>query len=336
VWLDAGYEQIKRGDPTEKGIKYWLLGGRLVLRVTPTYTHGRFFVQAQAELVANKDQSQYQPNVADTDDLWIKVGMWKWGDIQLGRYEAWEVYHFGMGLDLYTLERNGAVDENLAAPSIYGLTYAFYRPASVGNAAVHVYPTKWLRFELGTQFGNEGSQNTLAFRPVGVLDLGWLKFKAGLEYKKLNDQKDGSKADTFQRGMGGSLQFIFNPHVEGGFNFAYGLVDRTAADGSTDEAGSSTTWSAGGFANGRIIDGLLVGCGLNYTYLEDIHLDRKVGRTDRYAHWQGFGAVQYLLFKQLYIKLVVAYAKADFAPVFDKPIFKNEMFSGRIRFLYLF
>jgi hypothetical protein len=336
VWLDAGYEQIKRGDPTEQGTKYWLLDGRLVLRVTPTYTRGRFFIQAQAEMVANKNQAQHQPDINDVDDLWLKIGIWKWGDIQLGRYEAWEVYHFGMGLDLYTLERNGAVDGNLSVPSIYGLTYAFYRPASVGNAAIHIYPTRWLRFELGTQFGNEGSQNTLAARPVGILDFGWVKLKAGFEYKKLNDQATGSKADTTQRGIGGALQFVLFPHVEGGFNFGYGLTDRIAADGSVDEAGSNTIWSVGGFANGRIIDGLLVGGGLDYTYLEDIHVDKKVGRPDRYAHWQGFGAIQYLLFKQLYIKAVVAYAKADFAPVFDKPIFKNEMISGRLRLTYLF
>ena len=30
--------------------------GRFLFRVTPTYTNGTWFVQAQAEIVANKDQ----------------------------------------------------------------------------------------------------------------------------------------------------------------------------------------------------------------------------------------------------------------------------------------
>src|SRR6201999_3582216 len=110
----------------------WILDGRLVLRITPAYVRGRFFIQGQAELVANKNQSQTQPISADTDDLWIKIGMWKMFDLQIARYEGWEVYQFGMGLDLYTLERNGASDDTYSAPAIYGLTYAFYRPASVG------------------------------------------------------------------------------------------------------------------------------------------------------------------------------------------------------------
>jgi hypothetical protein len=336
AWLDPGYEQISRGNPSEQSLKYWLLQGRLVLRITPTYTRGRWFAQAQAELVANKDQSQHQPDIADTDDLWIKVGMWNLWDVQIGRYEAWEVYHFGMGLDLHTLERQGASDEAFTAPEIYGLTYAFYRPAGVGNAAVHIYPTKWLRFEAGAQFGNEFGQNTLAARPVGIIDLGWLKFKAGLEYKKLTDQKDGSKGETTQRGVGASLQFVFSPWVEGGVSGAYGLIDRIAQDGTVDEKGSNTTYSFGGFVNARLIESLLVGAGLNYTYLEDLHYDSNLNRVDKFAHWQTFGALQYLLWKQLYIKLVVAYAKADFAPTFGDPIFKNEMYSARVRFLFVF
>src|SRR5262249_37062527 len=148
----------------------------------------------------------------------------------------------------------------------------------------------------------------------------------------LTDQKDGSKGETTQRGVGGAIQFVFAPWIEGGVNGAYGLVDRIAQDGTYDEKGSNTTYSLGAFANARIIDALLVGGGLNYTYLEDQHFDMSLNRAGRYAHWQTFGAVQYALWKQLYIKLVVAYAKADFAPTFGEPIFKNDMMSGRVRF----
>lgn len=336
AWVDSGYEQIERGSPTQQNISYLLQQGRVLLRITPTYTDGSFFVQGQAELVANKDQSLRQPDVADTDDLWIKVGVWRKWDVQLGRFEAWEVYHMGMGLDLNTLERQGATDEAFSVPGIYGVTYAFDRPASVGQGALHLYPTEYLRFELGTQFGNEFGSNTLAARPVGVLDLGWLKLKLGAEYKTRSDQKEDSQGNTKSRGAGAAVQLVMEPWLEFGLNGAYGLVDRIAQDGRIDQKGSNTTYSVGGFANARVAGDFLVGAGLNYTYLEDLHFDPMLGRVDKFNHVQTFFAMQYLFRKQLYIKGVVAYAEGDFAPTFGDPVFENKMVSGRVRLMYLF
>jgi hypothetical protein len=335
AWVDSGYETIERGNPNERNIDYWLQQGRVLVRVTPTYSKGDFFVQGQAELVANKDQSQRQPDVADTDDLWLKVGKWNQWDVQLGRYEGWEVYHLGMGLDLNTLERQGATDEAFSVPSIYGVTYAFYRPASVGQAALHLYPTKWLRFELGTQFGNEFGANTLATRPVGILDFGRIKVKAGAEYKKLSDQKEGAMGETTSRGAGAAVQVVF-PRVEFGINGAYGLQDRISADGSLDEKGSNTTYSYGAFANARVVGQLLVGAGANQTYLEDLHYDPMIGRVQMFRHTQTFGAAQYLIAERLYLKAVVAYANADLGPNFGAPVSSNQMISARLRVMYLF
>ncbi|HEY2509323.1 MAG TPA: hypothetical protein VGI39_00580 [Polyangiaceae bacterium] len=339
VWLDSGYEHISRGNPSEQGIKYLLQQGRMVLRVTPTWSNGSFFVQGQAEFVAEKDQSQAQPNTVDTDDVWIKFGQWNSWDVQVGRYEGWEVYHFGMGLDLYTLERNGAVDTVYSAPSIYGVTYAFYRPAGVGQAAAHFYPTKHLRFELGTQFGNETGSNTLAVRPVGVYDLGWVKLKAGAEFKELSDQGDNAKGWTKQRGFGGAIQFVAAPHIEFGGNAAYGLVDQiSSTDGSVSQTGSYTTYSVGGFLNFRIAEDLVAGGGYDYTYLWDLHYDPSLNRTQRFRHTQTFLSMQYLIAKTLYVKVVGAYARADFAPTFGGPVVgnTNEMLSARIRLQYVF
>src|SRR6266480_3645359 len=117
-----------------------------------------------------------------------------------------------MGLYLYTTERRGAQIDG--APDIYGVTYAFYRPDSIGQAAVHLYPTDWVRFEIGSQFGPDTIQgggaglNGVAVRPVGVVDLGWLKLKAGGEYKKDTGQIDGAKQYAIQRGAGGAIQVI--------------------------------------------------------------------------------------------------------------------------------
>ena len=336
VWIDSGYERIERRNPSEQSIDYWLQQGRLVLRATPTYSDGRFFVQGQAELVANKDQAQRQPDIADTDDLWIKAGVWNKWDVQLGRYEGWEVYHFGMGLDLHTLERQGASSETFSVPGIYGLTYGYYRPAGVGQLAAHLYPSDHFRFELGTQFGNEFGSNALAARPVAVVDYGMVKVKLGAEYKLLTDQKEGAKGETESRGVGGAVQVIFAPWVEGGINGAVGLVDRYGSDGAYDEKGSNTTWSVGTFVNSAVTRDVVLGAGANYTYLEDLHMDPAIGRVQKFNHVQTFFAAQYLFADQLYVKAVIAYANADFAPNFDAPVFENDMLSGRIRVQYAF
>ncbi|HKU43777.1 MAG TPA: hypothetical protein VJR89_36710 [Polyangiales bacterium] len=336
AWIDTGYERVNRGNPSEQSIKYMLQQGRFLLRVTPTFSAGEWFGQAQAEIVANKDQSLRQPDIVDADDVWIRAGKWNVFDVQLGRFEGWEVYHFGMGLDLNTLERQGATDGVYGVPEIYGVTYAFYRPPGVGQAAVHLYPLEYLRIELAGQVGNEFGSNTLAGRPVGVLDLGWLKLKVGGEYKVLTDQKDGAQGETTRRGVGAGLQFVFDPFVELGVNGGYALVDRTAPDGSMDEKGSFTTYSIGGFANARIVEDFLIGVGANYTYLHDLHYDEAMMRNGEFTHTQAFVALQYVLWGQLYLKVVGAYALGDFSPTFGEPQFQNKMLSGRLRVQYLF
>jgi hypothetical protein len=336
AWIDTGYERVERGNRSEQSINYMLQQGRLLLRVTPTYTHHEWFVQAQAELVANKDQSSRQPDIADTDDVWIRAGHWNTFDIQFGRFEAWEVYHFGMGLDLNTLERQGATDDVYGAPEIYGVTYVFYRPPGVGQLAVHLYPAKIFRIELAGQIGNEFGSNALAGRPVGVFDLGFFKAKLGAEYKVLRDQKDGAQGKTIRRGVGGSLQAVLDPYFELGVNGGYALVDRTAPDGAMDEKGSFTTWSVGGFANARVMEDLLIGVGLNLTHLHDLHYDEALGDNGQFSHTQGFVALQYVLWRQLYIKAVAAYASARFEPTFNEPQFSNHMLSARLRLQYLF
>ena len=57
-WLRA--DQHRRPDRDVDRTREYLQQGRSLLRVTPTYSRGDFFVQAQAEIVANKDQSATQ------------------------------------------------------------------------------------------------------------------------------------------------------------------------------------------------------------------------------------------------------------------------------------
>jgi len=344
VWLDPAFRHVTTDEPNVVGRQEMIQQGRFVLRVTPTWTmNGGYFVQGQAELVANKDQTQGQPYNVDTDDVWLRVGRWGSWDVQVGRFEAWEVYHRGMGLDIHSFEYDGAAVFGTPLP-IYGLTYAFFRANGVGQGAIHVYPTQNLRFELGSEFGNDQGQNTLAARPVAIYDIGWLKLKGGAEYVASADTNDGGKGSKTQRGVGGAVQFVIDPYIEFGGNAAYGLVDAyKSTDGSYDETTSDTNYSVGGFVNARPfgtlgLPDLLIGGGYDYTYLEDQHYEgAPLNRNGKYRHTQTFVAVQYYLWKQLFIKAVGGYAKGEFAPTFNDPsYFTSEMVSGRVRIEYLF
>jgi hypothetical protein len=344
AWLDTGYEQIKRGG-VQPDTTYWLQQGRAVLRVTPTYTDGRFFIQGQAELVANKDQTVTQPSVADTDDLWVRFGVWKKWDIQVGRYEAWEIYHLGMGLDLNTLERLGATDSGGAtSPAGIYLVGGGVRPSGFGNVAAHLYPTSYLRFEVLGEVGFQSSFDTLGVRPSGILDLGRIKVKVGGEYQKghgtdttrdVNGNKIGNQQTTYNRGAGGSVLFVLNNFVEGGVNGSRGLVDATNNSGQPDAAGSFTLTSIGGFANVRVPSDIIVGLGVDWTTEDDLTRNPTSGASGHYAQLQEFVAVQYVLAKQLFIKGVLAYARTDWAPANGAP-YSDYMYSGRVRLMYLF
>jgi len=339
AWLDTGYETITRGNPAEPNIKYLLSQGRAVLRVTPTYTNGDLYVQAQTEFVGNKDQTIAQPNVADIDDLWIRIGQWKQWDVQVGRFEAFEVYHFGMGMDLNTLERNGAADERRAAPDVYGLKDITYRQNGVGNVAVHAYPLKFLRLEALGQFGFDAATgiDTIGGRGAAVVDLGWFKLKGEGDYRRQFPVSSASKERRIERGGAGAAQIVLNPTVEAGVNFAYGLIDHwnpqntvdpNATLGDLDTTGSVTDLDFGGFLNVRVAEDLIVGGGGNYNQETDL-------AAGRFSHLQAFGAIQYLVFKQLFVKFVGSYARAELEPG-GSPPWHNTMVSGRLRLMYLF
>ncbi|HYP87824.1 MAG TPA: hypothetical protein VEQ59_06715 [Polyangiaceae bacterium] len=340
AWVDTSYRSVKAGlAPNDPNLKQWTQQSRFVLRATPTYsTANDWFVQGQAEIVANGEEANPRPaNVVDTDDLYVKAGKWKKFDVQAGRFQGWELYHFGMALDQNTYERIGARSQQMPV-QIYGLTQFWDRPAGAGNFAIHAYPTDYLRFELLGQLGASGSNNSLGARPMGIFDLGWVKLKAGLEYGKTSSQKDTDPSKSTFKGWGTALQFVLDPYVEFGGNVAQGVIDVTNTSGVYDPAGSTTTWSYGGFANGRIMKDLLLGVGINFTRWEDLKKNIDTGKTDNKKHTQMFGALQYRLWERFYIKGVVAYSEAGFNPLADTlpNVFANKMISTRLRLMLLF
>lgn len=346
AWLDTGYERIDRGTMSTNEahtVKYLLQQGRAAFRLTPTYSLDRWFLQAQAELIANKDQTLSQPNIVDIDDLWVRSGHWKVWDITVGRFEGFEVYHLGMGLDINTLERNGATDDIRAPPGIHGFQYGFLRPPNVGNAAFHLYPNRNLRIEVLAQLGNEGGLNTVGGRPAVIYDLDWVKFKAAIEARKQSAIADTSLEERATYGGTGGVQFVFYPTVEFGLNVDYGKVKHYGAvampgesKGAYDRLGSVKTLSYGGFANVRIFEGVLAGIGGNFVTQEDDLDNADTGAKGKFWHLQAFGALQYVFNQKLYIKFVAGYARAHLAPSNGAAAWDNSMGSGRIRLQYLF
>ncbi len=346
-WVDTAYQKFlpwgTNPSIDQNRIAYWKQQARLLLRVTPTYSLGDgWFIQGQAELVATEDQTITRSDVggADTDDLWLRIGKWHKWDLTIGRYEGWEVFHLGMGLDQNTFERKGAYgDGDKYNPVFYGVTDNQFRPAgAAGNVAFHYYPTRYLRFEILSTVGSIGSSPVLSTRPVAILDLGWLKLKAATEYQRLTAQQADDRTNKTSKGIGGAIQFVFLPHIEFGLNAAQGTIWSIAADGNFDAKGSLTRTSYGGFANvsnGNPKHPVIFGVGTLYTHYVDQNDVFSNGTVDNYWQMQNFASVQYVALKQFYVKLVGGYARGHWDTA--EPLsYDDEMYSVRLRCSFYF
>ncbi len=353
-WIDGNYRLIRSGNPSIPPTYHELLDqGRFVLRITPTYTEGSWFVQAQAEIVANTDQQDVQPapTVVGADDVWVRTGTLQSWDVTVGRFQAFDVYPLGMGLDLNTYERLGAFDPVNNTPgnigtvaALYAADYLLYRPsgAKVADAALHVYPFQFLRVEALAQFGNNGLQNVLGGRPAVIFDVGWLKLRGALEYLyKWERDPDPTQTNTERdRGGAGSAQVVFAPYVEAGLNFGYAVYDLVTASNPTGDPGNSgNRISYGGFIDASpipaILPNLLLGLGANYAVQHNLLKDQDMNY-EQSTNMQLFAAVQYLFYKQLYLKVVGGYAKSHFQNQHTSIPYDDDMFSLRVRMQYLF
>jgi hypothetical protein len=374
AWVDTGYETNRSESSSVPNSTTYLQQARAVLRVTPTYVSGRFFVQAQAELVGNGCQTTgttcLDAGTVSTDDLWLRIGEWNVWDLKVGRFEGWEVFHTGMGLDINTFERMGAwATSGSQPPDYYGVSFLHDRPQALGQgyAAAHYYPFSFLRFELqgelGTSAVKTAGNNVWGGRSVAIFDLGWLKLKAGAEYDNTTDTNtapynaDPAKGPTgkvddgfkqTRKGYGGAAQFVYDPYVEVGASIAQGIQTYNNPQANAQNATNSfTKTSLGGFANVRVVrlldpdlhilDDLLLGGGVVWTTDYNNHRVNSPDG-DYSAHLQIFGAIQYLIAKQLFVKGVFAYARGDFKPsgAVGEDIYSNEMYSFRLRLMYLY
>jgi hypothetical protein len=105
--------------------------------------------------------------------------------------------------------------------------------------------------------------------------------------------------------------------------------------------------SVGGFLNVRpaprtIVEDLMLGLGVNWTTWYGTHKVDPTYPANYADQLQMFGALQYLVAKQLFVKAVFAYARADLQPSTSNApgsgalYYSNEMYSFRVRLMYLY
>jgi hypothetical protein len=363
TWLDTGYRAAKNEILNDEA--KFVQEGRVMLRFTPTYTYGKWFARAQAEFLAHA-KFPVQNSYIDTDDAWIAVGYKDVFDVQVGRYEAWEVYHKGLGLERDTLEDIGAQ----GGEDIYEVNNVFYRESSFGQLALHGYIGNVLRLEVNSVLGYQGGDGAVGVRPAVIADFGFLKLKAAAEYKlqKPTQEDPNNKRKAEFYGLGGSVQGILWQYAELGVNGAYGVVDRWNQLGDVDLAGSTETLSLGGFLNFNFgtfspaLDRLVIGGGANLTTRNNrscvgpntpmldaagnpvgelqpdgvtvvpLFLPETCGSN---THLQAYGAIQYSLFDHVLLKAVFGMADAELVPGPDEAFIAqhNSMWNARLRLL---
>jgi hypothetical protein len=289
-------------------------------------------------------------SLATTDDVWVRIGKWNVFDFTFGRFQGWEIAnHYGMALDQNTLERFGALvvgGSTAAPPDGYGLSYFWDRQNYLlGAYALHVYPTKYLRGELLGHLGAGNSQNAgnpyqMDIRPSAIFDMGWVKVKAGWEFGQATPQDSTLKLRDRKNGFGAAAQFVLDPYVEFGGNFARGFQDVVDKDDAADLAASNTVQTVGGFLNASPgYEPLVFGFGAYLNHWEDMRTDsnpgKHQGKVDTNDQWLVYGAAQYTLWDSVNLKFVVSHA-SNKVEHYNYGNYVNNALSGRFRVEVLF
>jgi hypothetical protein len=340
-WVDTSQRDVKAGQLNEPDQREFRMQGRLTFRVSGVYNRPNdWFLMTNTEFVANTEQNNSNTNYVDVDDAYLRGGKWKWADVTVGRLQGFEVYHFGMGLDLNTYERLGAASFSKTPVQPYAVDDLWDRGVNNGAVALHWYYPEFLRLEMLTRMGVSGQGTLIGFRPAAVIDFGMVKGRFGYERGFARSLFIGNEARVDTKGLGGSLQFVLDPWIEAGGGYARRVQDAFDQDGGIRAAATHTTYTYGGFLNARpYFENWLVGFGYHRTHFENFNID-SFDEPEHTVHQQMFAAVQYLLWGRFYIKYVFSYAKADIEERNDSDRtddgFVNESLGHRLRFMLLY
>ena len=246
-----------------------------------------------------------------------------------------------MGLDQNTFERKGAVGigEALYNIAFYGLTDNQFRPpGAAGNMALHYYPLPHPPVRGSWAWSEASAGRRYATRPVAILDLGWLKLKGGVEYQHIGGQQASDETDMTSKGVGGAVQFVFDPHVEFGFNAAQGTIVAFDPRASGPRAASRAPASAGSPTSPTASD---APSDLRRRLAVHANVDQNAVVTRRGRQLvavSGLRRRSVRVIQQLYVKLVGGYSRGHWLTAGNDPpiAFDDEMYSVRLRFSYYF
>ena len=322
-WVDSGYmsrDNARSADP-DQDANY--MQGRCVLAAEYYQELDGLFAKARTEFIGFVNEftkSQFEAHVLDA---YAQFGQKAW-DFQIGRFLAWEVYHRGAGIELYTAEEAGA----LGGPALYWLQLTRGLKDEAGQLAFHLYPTDWLGVEVAGVYGQESNQNVFGVRPVVDFHLGGFQAIAGFEYLAQRPQKDIDKTEVTSSGFAAKLQYSF-PWLTVGADFAMGSVDYTDIQGLTDSEKTLDRTSVGGFANLELPSSTL-GVGFHYTTQ-----DNEQGEQN--THQQAFVSYLFRLpIDGLSLKAVYGFALANIEDADVDATWENSMHSVRLRLAYDF
>ncbi|MCA9517843.1 MAG: hypothetical protein KC635_23045 [Myxococcales bacterium] len=323
-WTDVGFMKRlnERQGQYDQDATY--MQGRFVLAAEHTSGLGdTYYATARVELLGFVNEFTKSQFEAHVQDAYVIAGSRLW-DVQVGRFLAWEVYHRGQGIELYTAEEAGALE----GPSLYWLQVTRGHRNEAGQLAFHLFPTDWLAFELAGVYGQESNQNNLGVRPVVALDFGRLDVKLGYEYLAQLPQTDADKVEVKTQGFAAMVSYAF-PHLTLGADVGHASVDYTDIQGLTDGEKTFDKTSVGGFADIDFADSS-IGLGYHFTMQEN-------EQGEQNTHHQAFVTfLQHLPIPGLSVKLVYGFATAHIQDIDVGSEWDNTMHSVRLRVAYDF
>jgi hypothetical protein len=338
--VDIGRARYSYSTTTQNPESFYDFRGRFVLGGVLTKDLGHdVYIRGVGQTVAwlREQQDQYQINA---DDVFAQIGMGQLWDLAAGRFFSWRVYRKGLGYDLYTLEDTGALklgpyEGGTFGPHVYEADDIYYREQA-GRVALHLYPVKYLGFELLSEYGKEGTSNTFGVRPAVNFTYSILSLSAAAETRTTDIAVDNAGCPTCghqsRTGYAGGAVIAFSP-IEVGFNYGH---QRTKIIGATppatqDSDASNTRQSYGGYFEfdvGTLAfqQSLKLGFGANHTeFLTDDGNDHEIH--NQYAAYIAMP----LGFNQAMVKLVLSDAELSVGGGPTTP-YDSRMRSGRLRF----
>jgi hypothetical protein len=253
--IDTAYT-AKSTDPDTDETEYDL-GGRIKVIPAARTESGNLYMEAVAQILAKTD------GTTAMDDAYGKIGSSIF-DVQIGRYEAW---------NLQDESNDMLIAEAPTGAARYEANYARGRIDSAGQLALHVLPSDTFGLEVGFVYGQDSEDlgygadtdvNVVGARPVILTRFGPVEFSAGADMMNITPQDDSLEADISKLGFGARVKATISIATLG-INYA------SATEGGTDTTGNDlddqTTNSMGGYCDLALGKGVLTMAGF-FTTLE--------------------------------------------------------------------